>query len=103
MEKPLVLDQPMGVQTLVAPLAYPYHGEDEREEVLRVLERAAADEGFIAALTDRGAEALEGYALSPEARAALLSGDLAWVESCVGRLDDRLRTWLECRLQQEIW
>ncbi len=103
MEKSLVLERPMEVQTLVAPLAYPYREEDEREEILRVLERAAVDEGFIAALTERGSEVLRKYDLSEEARAALLSGDLAWVESRVGRLDDRLRTWLECRLQQEIW
>jgi hypothetical protein len=43
------------------------------------------------------------YDLSDEAKAALLSGDINWIEDRVGKLDARLRTWLDCRLQQEIW
>ena len=78
----------------------------EREcnrEILRVLDRAAGDNGFIADLTYRGAQALEGYRLSMQAKAALLSGDLRWIEARLGRLDARQRTWLDCRLGQEIW
>ncbi len=82
--------------------AFVYAGHD-RGEVLRVLEKAAVDPDFIAALTYRGSETLEGYDLTMEEKAALLSGDIAWIEAHVGRLDARLRTWLECRLQQEIW
>ena len=72
-------------------------------EILRVLDRAAEDNGFIAELTYRGSRALEGYKLTLKAKAALLSGDIRWIEARVGRLDARLRTWLDCRLQQEIW
>ena len=75
----------------------------DRDEILRVLGRAAEDDGFIAQLTYRGSDALEGYDLSTEAKAALLSGDIRWIEARVGKLDARLRTWLDCRLQQEIW
>jgi hypothetical protein len=75
----------------------------ESAEILRVLERAAEDDAFIAQLTYHGSAALQEYALSSEAKAALLSGDAAWIEACVGKLDRRLRTWLDCRLQQEIW
>jgi hypothetical protein len=79
-------------------------GEQETNiEVLRVLDRAAADNGFIAELTYRGSKALEGYRLTLKAKAALLSGDIRWIEARVGKLDARLRTWLDCRLQQEIW
>ena len=74
-----------------------------RREMLRVLERAAADDGYIAQLTDRQDDALEGYALTWQERAALLSGDIGWIEARVGPLSPRLRTWLECRLQQEKW
>jgi hypothetical protein len=74
------------------------------EEVLRaVLERAAEDRGFIAELTYQGSDALAPYPLTWEAKAALLSGDVRWVEGKLGKLDARLRTWLDCRLQQEIW
>lgn len=72
-------------------------------EILRVLDRAAADNAFIAELTYRGAQALEGYKLTLQAQAALLSGDVQWIEARLGRLDARLRTWLDCRLGQEIW
>lgn len=78
----------------------------EREcnmEILSVLERAADDNGFIAELTYRGAKALEGYKLTLQAKAALLSGDIRWIEARLGKLNDRLRTWLDCRLGQEIW
>ena len=71
--------------------------------ILRVLERAAADNSFIAQLTYQGAEALEPYKLSLQAKAAFLSGDLRWIEGRLGKLDARLRTWLDCRLAQEIW
>jgi hypothetical protein len=78
----------------------------EREcnsEIQRVLERAADDNGFIAELTYRGAKALEGYKLTLQAKAALLSGDIRWIEARLGKLNARLRTWLDCRLAQEIW
>lgn len=78
----------------------------EREcnsEIVRVLDRAAADNGFIAELTYRGSKALEGYKLTLQAKAALLSGDVRWIEARLGKLDARLRTWLDCRLGQEIW
>lgn len=79
------------------------HVDYEKADILRVLERAAEDNRFIAQLTHRGADALRGYALSMQAQAALLSGDIRWIEARVGKLDARLRTWLDCRLQQEIW
>ena len=72
-------------------------------EILRVLERAAGDNSFIAQLTYRGSEALQGYDLTWQERAALLSGDIHWIEARLGKLDARLRTWLDCRLQQEKW
>jgi hypothetical protein len=79
------------------------HVDYEKAEILRVLERAASDRRFIASLTHHGPEAIRSYSLSTEAQAALLSGDIRWLEARVGMLDARLRTWPDCRLQQEIW
>ncbi len=76
---------------------------DSRDEVLRVLERAADDPAFIAQLTDQGSEALQDYHLTMQAKAALVSGDVNWIQGHVGKLDERLMTWLRCRLGQEIW
>ena len=77
--------------------------QESRRAILRVLARAARDNGFIAELTHRGSKALEGYTLTKQAMAALVSGDVCWIEARVGKLDPGLRTWLDCRLQQEIW
>lgn len=76
---------------------------DSRDETLRVLERAADDPGFIAQLTYEGSDALQDYHLSQQAKAALLSGDIQWIEKHVGKLDARLSIWPRCRLEQEIW
>ncbi len=83
----------------------PASGEDSvhKHEILRVLERAANDDGFIAQMTYRGDVALRGYRLSAQEKAALLSGDIGWIEARIGKLTSRQSTWLWCRLQQEIW
>ena len=88
-----------------APLTHPSYNIKglDRKEILRMLERAAQDNDFIAQLTARGSNALQGYNLSSEAQAALSSGDIGWIEARVGKLDARLSTWLQCRLGQEIW
>ena len=77
--------------------------ETPQNELIRVLERAATDNAFIARLTDEGSGALEGYKLSLAEKAALLSGDIQWIEARTGKLDEQLRTCLWCRLQQESW
>jgi len=97
-EDVLVLDD-----LAIAPTHPDYDRDADKREVLRVLERAAEDDRFIAQLTHRGSDALQGYNLTLEAKAALLSGDVGWIEAHVGKLDARLRTWLDCRLQQEVW
>jgi len=71
--------------------------------VLGVLDRAVRDNAFLARLAENPAEALKEYELSTEERAALMSGDIRKIESWVGKLDERLRTWLMLRLSQEKW
>ena len=71
--------------------------------VLSVLDRAAKDNAFLAQLADNPSEALKNYDLTSEERAALLSGDIRKIESWVGKLDERLKTWLIARLAQEKW
>lgn len=71
--------------------------------VLSVLDRASQDNEFMARLAASPAEALKEYDLTPEEKAAIASGDIRKIESWVGKLDDRLRTWLISRLQQESW
>lgn len=71
--------------------------------VLAVLDRAVQDNDFFARLAENPAEALKEYDLTPEEKAAIASGDIRKIESWVGKLDERLRTWLIARLQQERW
>jgi len=71
--------------------------------VLAVLDRAARDNTFLARLAENPAEALKEYELTAEEKAALMSGDIRKVESWLGKLDERLKTWLMLRLSQEKW
>ena len=74
-----------------------------KEAILEVLARAADDHKFLARLAENPAKVLQEYDLTQEERAALASGDLRRIESWVGKLDERLSTWVWCRLQQEKW
>ena len=74
-----------------------------REAVLEVLERAAEDDEFIGSLTEHFRAAVEPYDLCRDEYAALATGDVRWIEGHVGKMDTRLSTWLDCRLQQERW
>jgi hypothetical protein len=75
-----------------------------REELVAVLRRAATESDFLARLAENPQEALkEYYSLTTEEIAALASGDIKKIESWVGKLDEKLATWLWCRLAQEKW
>jgi formate dehydrogenase alpha subunit len=69
--------------------------------VLAVLERAAEDNRFLAALAENPAGALIAYDLTPEHRKALVDGDIASIEEWVGPLEERVRIWLKQRLKEE--
>lgn len=77
--------------------------EELEKEVIEMLEQASKDNQFIARLTAQGSLALEGYKLTSQEKAALISGDIRWIEDHVGELEGSLRTWLLLRLQQEKW
>jgi len=75
-----------------------------REELVAVLKRAGTESDFLARLAEDPHEALkEYYSLTAEEAAALASGDIKKIESWVGKLDEKLATWLWCRLAQEKW
>lgn len=83
--------------------APPERAVSGKKAILDVLGRAADDHKFLARLAEDPAKVLQEYDLSLEERAALASGDICRIESWVGKLDQRLGTWLWCRLQQEKW
>jgi DNA-binding NtrC family response regulator len=75
----------------------------EADLVRNVLRRAAHEPEFGRRLLTEGSRVLSGLTLSPEARAAIVSGDLAWIESECGELSDDERAWIERRLEAETW
>jgi len=74
-----------------------------KDEVIRVLERAAIDSEFVASLFYYGPEALQDYELTGPEKLAILTGDIQWIESQIGSLSAEQKRWLESRLGAEIW
>jgi DNA-binding NtrC family response regulator len=74
-----------------------------RQEVIRVLERAAVDSEFVSSLFYYGADALQDYELTGPEKLAILTGDISWLESQLGPLSAAQKRWLESRLAAEIW
>ena len=75
----------------------------EASLVREVLKLAATDHSFGQRLLAEGSRVLSGFALSPPAKAAIVSGDIAWIEKTCGGLSAEERQWLERRLEAESW
>jgi len=75
----------------------------QKREVLRVLDRTHEDSVFWRELMETGSEALEGYQLSNEAKAAIISGDLKWINENVGELTQKQLRFVLKRLEREAW
>ena len=73
-----------------------------KEEILRVLERAAGDSDFVYRLLHRWADALEEYDLTGPEKLALLTGDIEWIEKQVGPLTEKQKRWLQRPLSAEV-
>lgn len=75
----------------------------QKREVMKVLNRTAEDRDFWRDLMEAGEDALDGYRLSSEARAAILSGDLRWINEHVGELTQKQLMFIYSRLEREAW
>ena len=75
----------------------------QKEEVIRVLERAYQDQEFWRELMENGSEALKEYRLSNKAKAAILSGDLEWIRKNIGELSEEQLMYVYKRLEREAW
>jgi DNA-binding NtrC family response regulator len=73
-----------------------------KEEILRVLERAASDGEFVHQLLHNWADALDGYNLNNAEKLALLTGDIDWIEKYAGPLTAKQKRWLEKPLSAEM-
>jgi len=75
----------------------------QKREVINVLNRTAEDRDFWRDLMENGSAALEGYQLSSRAKAALISGDLKWINENVGELTQKQLMFIYKRLEREAW
>ena len=75
----------------------------QKQEVIRALETAATEQEFSLRLLEEGSTALDGYELSSEAKAAILSGDVQWLRGHVGELTEEQLEWVYRRLEREAW
>jgi len=106
LEKPFTPDQLLkAVNTALSDRAallpeqqVPVH----KEEIRRVLERAAGDSDFVYKLLHRWADALEEYDLTGPEKLALLTGDIEWIEKQVGPLTEKQKRWLQRPLSAEV-
>jgi len=107
LEKPFTPDQLLKAVSSALDIAATQEPEAQeivhKEELLRVLDRAASDSEFIANLLYQGADALEEYDLTGPEKLAILTGDIEWIEGQIGSLTGNQKRWLEQRLSAEIW
>lgn len=107
LEKPFAPDDLVKVVQKALHIAATTPPEDQslihKEEILKVLERAATDYMLVYNLLHYGAEALDEFNLTAAEKLAILSGDIQWIEKHIGALNPTQRKWLEGRLSAEIW
>lgn len=75
----------------------------QKREVVAVLNRTAEDAEFTKDLMESGSTALAGYELSSDARAAIVSGDLKWINENIGELTQKQLMFIYNRLEREAW
>ena len=75
----------------------------QKREVIQALNRTAEDRDFWRDLMENGPQALEGYRLSSEAKAAVATGDLKWINENVGELTQKQLMFIYKRLEREAW
>jgi len=74
-----------------------------KEELLKVLERAAFDPRFTSSLLCQKTDVLDNYSLTGAEKRAILRGDIEWIESHIGKLSGAQKLWLAHREQSEMW
>ena len=107
LEKPFTPNQLLEIVASALHIAATQEPEEQalihKEEMIKILERAAYDNELVYNLLFHGSEALEEYDLTGPEKLAVLTGDIVWIEKHVGPLTPVQRKWLEQRESAEIW
>ncbi len=75
----------------------------EKRELISVLDRTAEDGEFWIDLMENGDEVLEDYNLSSEAKAAIMFGDLGWINRNIGELTQKQLMFISKMSECEVW
>ena len=106
-EKPFTPDQLLKAVASALEIAATQEPEEQalvhREEMIKVLEKAASDREFFTNLLEFATDALDEYDLTGPEKLALLTGDVEWIEEQIGPLTRSQRRWLDLRRSAEIW
>ena len=102
-EKAVKAKKEAGHEEKIAPAVTEQDRLIQRREVTRVLDRTTQDRIFWRDLIQVGSEALKSYHLSNEAKAAIVSGDLGWINQNVGELTQKQLMFIYKRLEREAW
>ena len=107
LEKPFTPDQLLKAVDSALEIAATQEPEVQdlihKEEIIKVLERAASDSEFFTNLLEFATDALDEYDLTGPEKLALLTGDAEWIEEQIGPLTRSQRRWLDLRRSAEIW
>jgi DNA-binding NtrC family response regulator len=107
LEKPFTPEELLKAVTSALGVASTQVPEDQdvihKEEIIRILERAASDNEFFTNLLEHAADALDGYDLTGPEKLAILTRDISWIEGHVGPLTRLQRRWLELKRVDYIW
>jgi DNA-binding NtrC family response regulator len=106
-EKPFTPDQLLKAVDAALDVAATQEPEVQdlihKEEMIKVLERAATDSEFFTNILEYASDALDEYDLTGPEKLALLTGDVEWIEEQIGTLTRSQRRWLDLRRSAEIW
>ena len=75
----------------------------QKRQVIQVMNRTWEDQTFWTDLMEKGSLALAEYQLSSQAKAAITSGDLKWINENVGELTQKQLMFIYKRLEREAW
>lgn len=75
----------------------------QKREIFRVLNRAAEDHDTWNGTMEGGSESLRDYHLSDEAKAAIGSADLKWLNEQIGELSQKQLLYIYKRMKREAW
>jgi DNA-binding NtrC family response regulator len=107
LEKPFTPDQLLKAVSSALDVAARTPPEEQqlihKDEMIKVLERAASDTEFLTHLLEYSTDALDEYDLTGPEKLALLTGDIEWIEEQIGPLKRSQRRWLNLRKSAEIW